>query len=187
MRPFVRNSTGTHQRHPQQSPPLRFDCPVEDPIRELRELLERPRQQRLLSNRPLHRRQVEPEQVRDLVARNATLLRAHRLLHAHPERPTQALHCAVHHLAHPRLLLGLSELAWGADHPPGAARPEKALEELALRRDRLVHPCEHVTDVPKRVVSVQFDRAWETAGAAAGEGVHKRREERRLSRLREVS
>lgn len=38
-------------------------------------------------------------------------------------------------------------------------------------------PSEHVSDVALRVVSVEFDRAWETGRTAAGESVEEEGEE----------
>jgi hypothetical protein len=59
------------------------------------------------------------------------------------------------------------------DHP-AARRAEERLGELALARERLVHPREHVARVPQRVVRTQLDRpqelAWPAVRERCGEG-----------------
>lgn len=116
-----------------------------------------------------HRQRVKVEQARDLVRVQAALLRPNRLQHARAQRAAQARDGSVHELAQP-LVFGVRRCAHGAGHARARVDAEQRLEELALGRDRLVHPCEHVADVAQRVVRVQLDRpcACAAAGRAAG-------------------
>jgi hypothetical protein len=81
---------------------------------------------------------------------------------AHLKRRTDPSHRAVDELTHPFLFLTLlsAEDTRGTDVAPHtrARGQEERLGELALARERAVHPREHVARVPERVVCVELDR-----------------------------
>jgi hypothetical protein len=103
------------------------------------------------------------------------------------KRRTQAADRAINERTHLRLARARRRTPVRADHPP-ARRAEERLCELALARERLVHPREHVARVPQRVVSMQLDRPREPArpatrersgeggGQRAGAGLREQRE-----------
>jgi hypothetical protein len=88
--------------------------------------------------------------------------------HTDLERRTQAPDRTINERAHLGLARTRRRTPVRADHPP-AGRAEERLGELALARERLVDPREHVARVPQRVVRVQLDRAWEPARPATRE------------------
>ena len=106
------------------------------------------------------------EQARDLVRVQAALLHADGLQHTRAQGAAEPHDGSVHKLAQP-LVLCMRGRAHGAGHARARVDAEQRLEELALRRDRLVHPCEHVADVAQRVVRVQVDRPRAGAARAA--------------------
>ena len=77
--------------------------------------------------------------------------------------------------------------AHGAGHACACVDIQKRLEELALRRNCLVNPREHVPYVPQRVVCVQLDRPCAcAAGRTSGsQCAHEGGERGRLACLRE--
>lgn len=124
------------------------------------------------------------EEARDLVRVQAALLRTDRLEYARAKRAAETCNGCVHKLAEP-LVLGVRGGAYGAGHARACVEAEQRFEELALCRDRLVHPCEHVANVAQRVVRVQVDRplACAACAAAGGQGAREGGEKRGLARL----
>lgn len=114
-------------------------------------------------------------------------LRRHIVVTAHLQRRAQPTDGTVQELSHPFFLFAATLCSHRADHPLAffRAHPEEALEELALSRDGLVHPSEHVADIAQRVVRVQLYRSREAARAAACQSRGERAQQRRLARLRE--
>ena len=159
-----------------------------DVMREGRDdvLPERCGEQRTRTKRPRHCQRVKVEQTCDLVRVQAALLRADRLQHACAQRTTEPRHGGIHELAKP-LVLRVCWWAYGAGHTRASIDAEQGLKELALRRDCLMHPREHVADVAQRVMGMQVDRSCACAARAAAscQGACEGREERGLARLRE--